>query len=71
MGWIDNRDIRDKGYEGELVKESLNKNIGVDSKEKAMKIMKKILEVDLAEFETRIEIYIDKCVRIKKRLKEF
>ena len=66
--YFDNRDIRDRGYEGELVVETNSKN-GI-SKDRALQVMKELLEADLNNNLMIIEKRSNLNVRIKARLEE-
>lgn len=85
MGWIDNRDMRDKGYEGPLAIEVVDSfRPSIKSKEEAEQSMIEIMNDDVAQFEKRIhfankqiEHFEDVIVKsedsieqIKKRLKQ-
>lgn len=85
MGWIDNRDMRDNGYEGPLAKEVVDGlRPSVKTKREAEESMLRIMNDDLSEYERRVKswkseidglekkilIHEDKIEQIEKRLKE-
>lgn len=64
----DNRDIRDRDYQGNLIVETDDEEIGV-TKEEATETIKNILIYDKEDFEKQKEILERKLLYVKDKIK--
>lgn len=67
MGWIDNRDIRDDNYKGELI--LLENSQFAVTKEEALFKMKQIIEGDISFAKARIETLENEIEYQKNKIK--